>query len=100
MLKLGIKRKNEETSSPDKLGAKQQPQVKKPNLQQVNNSNSLDKGLLKCIAILPGLGVYADSSDSEASSDSEDDLADQLFRDKLDLLGRKAHKKKEAHLIN
>lgn len=41
---------------------------------------------LHCIGILPGLGVYPDSSDSEQSSDTDSELA---LSSGYDLLGRK-----------
>lgn len=40
---------------------------------------------LKCVAILPGLGYYGDSSSDENSSDSEIESKPN----KIDLLGRK-----------
>ncbi|XP_055312009.1 PSME3-interacting protein [Sitodiplosis mosellana] len=54
------------------------------------SSNSLDlsvhdKGALKCIGILPGIGKYKDSSDSEKSTDTDDDYD---FSD-FDWVGRK-----------
>lgn len=50
-----------------------------------------DKGALKCIGILPGMGKYVDSSDSEKSTDTDDDYD---FSD-YDWVGRKAKKSKE-----
>ncbi|XP_063218399.1 PSME3-interacting protein isoform X2 [Bacillus rossius redtenbacheri] len=46
-----------------------------------------DDGGLRCIGILPGLGVYPDTSDSDQSSDTDQDLPESTG---LDLLGRKA----------
>lgn len=42
---------------------------------------------MKCIGILPGLGSYEDSSDSECSSDTDQDP--EPNHSKYDLLGRK-----------
>lgn len=42
---------------------------------------------MKCIGILPGLGNYEDSSDSEFSSDT--DQYPEPNHSKYDLLGRK-----------
>nr|CAD7268948.1 unnamed protein product [Timema shepardi] len=41
---------------------------------------------MQCIGILPGLGTYADSSDSEQSSDTDQETVPTLA---VDLLGRK-----------
>lgn len=45
-------------------------------------------GAMRCIGILPGMGVYPDSSDSEQSSDTDTELADSSSA-AYDLLGRK-----------
>lgn len=50
-----------------------------------------DKGALKCIGILPGIGKYRDSSDSEKSTDTDDDYD---FSD-FDWVGRKVKKNHE-----
>lgn len=50
-----------------------------------------DKGALKCIGILPGIGKYRDSSDSEKSTDTDDDYD---FSD-YDWIGRKVKKNME-----
>lgn len=50
-----------------------------------------DKGALKCIGILPGIGKYRDSSDSEKSTDTDDDYD---FSD-FDWVGRKFKKNHE-----
>lgn len=44
-----------------------------------------NRGALKCIGILPGIGKYNDSSDSEKSTDTEEDYD---FTD-FDWVGRK-----------
>lgn len=46
---------------------------------------------LQCVAILPGLGCYEDSSSDERSSDSE--IETKL---KIDLLGRKIQIKQDT----
>lgn len=47
-----------------------------------------DRGALKCIGILPGIGKYKDSSDSEKSTDTDDEYD---FSD-FDWVGRKMKK--------
>ncbi|XP_055903385.1 PSME3-interacting protein [Eupeodes corollae] len=54
-------------------------------------TNQFDKGNFKCTAILPGIGPYNDTSDSEMSSDSEDEP--QTYT-QYDLVGRKRQKRK------
>lgn len=49
----------------------------------------MKSGALQVIGILPGLGSYRESTDSEASSDSEDDSG------QYDWIGRKIVKDKE-----
>lgn len=58
---------------------------KRKNPDEVQNGDSTSVGL-RCIGILPGLGLYPDSSDSEQSSDTDQELA---FPSGYDLLGRK-----------
>jgi hypothetical protein len=53
--------------------------------EEVQNGDSASVGL-RCIGILPGLGLYPDSSDSEQSSDTDQELASPSG---YDLLGRK-----------
>lgn len=53
---------------------------------QNKNVVSLSSGM-KCIGILPGLGSYEDSSDSDCSSDTDQDP--EPNHSKYDLLGRK-----------
>ncbi|XP_031640762.1 PSME3-interacting protein [Contarinia nasturtii] len=58
-----------------------------------STSNTIDlsvhnKGALKCVGILPGIGRYNDSSDSEKSTDTDDDYD---FSD-FDWIGRKVKK--------
>lgn len=48
-------------------------------------------GGMKCIGILPGLGSYQHSSDSEASSDTDEEIE----QPKYDLLGRKIKSSKD-----
>lgn len=47
-----------------------------------------DQGALKCIGILPGIGKYRESSDSEKSTDTEDDYDFSGY----DWIGRKIKK--------
>lgn len=56
------------------------------------DSDQLQQGALTCVGILPGLGCYNDSSDSELSSDSEQEAQAQI---RIDMLGRKIIKKKQ-----
>jgi hypothetical protein len=53
--------------------------------EEIQNGDSTAVGL-QCIGILPGLGLYPDSSDSEQSSDTDQELASPSG---YDLLGRK-----------
>lgn len=60
---------------------------------QISSTNSAvapDTGL-KCVAILPGLGCYENSSSDECSSDSEIECK----QPRIDILGRKICKKVE-----
>lgn len=49
------------------------------------NDPGVQTGALKCVAILPGMGSYDDSSDSDCSSDSEHS---GCTGKKVDMLGR------------
>lgn len=65
----------------------------KPSEQSNSSSSKIDlsvhnKGALKCIGILPGIGKYRDSSDSEKSTDTDEDYD---FTD-FDWIGRKSKK--------
>ncbi|GLV58837.1 uncharacterized protein CBL_21032, partial [Carabus blaptoides fortunei] len=55
----------------------------------VNNTTHI-QGALTCIGILPGLGCYNDSSESEVSTDSEAECT------KVDMLGRKIKKQEKS----
>lgn len=46
---------------------------------------------LKCIAVLPGIGDYKSSDDSDGSTEIEDDVGGPI-----DLTGRQIRKKKEC----
>lgn len=61
-------------------------------VKDANNvtGNEITEGTMKCIAILPGLGNYSESS-SEYSSDSEAEVIQ--ISSHLDILGRKLVKK-------
>ncbi|CAD7089533.1 unnamed protein product [Hermetia illucens] len=49
------------------------------------NATHMEKGALKCIGVLPGIGRYRESSDSELSTDSEEEFEQA---GKYDLVGR------------
>jgi hypothetical protein len=53
--------------------------------EDVQNGDTTAVGL-QCIGILPGLGLYPDSSDSEQSSDTDQELGSAS---RYDLVGRK-----------
>jgi hypothetical protein len=53
--------------------------------EDMQNGDSTAVGL-QCIGILPGLGLYPDSSDSEQSSDTDQELGSAS---NYDLVGRK-----------
>lgn len=48
----------------------------------------MDEGALKCIGILPGIGTYKESSDSEKSTDTDDEYDFSEF----DWMGRRIKK--------
>lgn len=48
---------------------------------------------LKCVGILPGLGTYEDSSDSDCSSDTDQEA--EPCPSKYDILGRKIKQMKD-----
>lgn len=55
-------------------------------------SCSTTKSSLQCIAVLPGLGVYTDSSDSDnnvdSDSDEDEDVQGQVSQQPRDITGR------------
>ncbi|KAJ9578014.1 hypothetical protein L9F63_025127, partial [Diploptera punctata] len=53
--------------------------------EEAHNGDVVGVGM-RCIGILPGLGLYPDSSDSEQSSDTDQELVSSIG---YDLLGRK-----------
>lgn len=55
----------------------------------VSDLSEYDEGALKCIGILPGIGKYRESSDSEKSTDTDDEYD---FVD-FDWMGRRKMKK-------
>lgn len=122
LLGIGIKRKNGEVKSSVTVAptvttnkqAKLEEKVSKGNeegekstssKQQVKDikdlpcikTDKLDKGHFKCVAVLPGLGSYNESSDSEISSGSDDEPQGCEDSGKYDLMGRKHEKKKHNH---
>lgn len=62
------------------------PREKRANIRPTHGS--LDEGSLKCIGILPGIGCYKESSDSDKSTDTDDEYD---FSD-FDWVGRKIKK--------
>lgn len=58
---------------------------RKNNDEDIQNDDTTAVGL-QCIGILPGLGLYPDSSDSEQSSDTDQELGSAS---RYDLVGRK-----------
>ncbi|TDG40323.1 hypothetical protein AWZ03_013252 [Drosophila navojoa] len=97
LLGQGIKRKNGElpTSSSKASKTKLNTSIEKTASLAVSpQSSKHDVGSLKCIAILPGIGSYTESSDSEGSSDTEEHDHDKSSL--ADLCGRKIIKKKQC----
>lgn len=83
--------KQEQQEHQDKKQQQQKQNHEKSNDHEVsfimkNDTDSLNKGALKCIGILPGIGKYRESSDSEISSSSEEDT--DFPYGKFDLVGR------------
>lgn len=70
---------DQQTSSNNKSDENKNSTVKKIDL------SVHDRGAMKCIGILPGIGKYQDSSDSEKSTDTDDEYD---FSD-FDWVGRK-----------
>lgn len=68
----------EEKISPSKSSPPESPIV-------VSDLSKYDEGALKCIGILPGIGKYTESSDSEKSTDTDDEYDFGEF----DWMGRK-----------
>ncbi|XP_018797179.1 PREDICTED: protein FAM192A isoform X2 [Bactrocera latifrons] len=98
LLGVGIKRKNGEIagSSNAKIGKDcATTNTTKLNTLTSINTDKFDKGQLKCVAILPGIGPYTESSDSELSSGSEEEPENDISA-KYDLMGRKKQKKKNC----
>ncbi|XP_061395287.1 PSME3-interacting protein [Musca vetustissima] len=108
LLGIGIKRKNGESVPSSAVGVSKvikpttneesDPKQSEKNPKSLKNINTteLDVGHFKCVAILPGLGPYNESSDSEISSGSEDEPHGCDDNCKYDLVGRKHEKKKHS----
>lgn len=104
LLGQGIKRKNGELPTTSKVAKITENEVeqtatneatKDPADKTTNTTlitNKYNQGALKCIAILPGIGSYTESSDSEASTDEEE----PSMCSRTDLCGRKIPKKKQC----
>lgn len=76
------------SSEADATAPKQEAEPTAGAASTVVSAGANDKGALKCIGILPGIGKYEDSSDSEKSTDTDDEYN---FRD-FDWMGRKIKK--------
>ncbi|XP_026829521.1 PSME3-interacting protein isoform X2 [Ooceraea biroi] len=92
----GIKRKtslseSEPTAKEMKTSSEATSDVVPPDADKQNDKNVLNKVSqgtgLKCIGILPGLGTYEDSSDSDCTSDTDQET--EPSSSKYDMLGRK-----------
>ncbi|XP_060534537.1 PSME3-interacting protein [Cylas formicarius] len=85
---LTMKRKisNEENDTNCSM-EKQIKQQKSDEKTQNSSKETVNTSALECVAILPGLGCYGDSSSDENSSDSESSEVETT--PKKDLLGRK-----------
>lgn len=85
---------SEQSSSPNNSNSNSNTNCQTETVENVNSSNSKidlsahNKGALKCIGILPGIGKYQDSSDSEKSTDTDDEYDFSEF----DWVGRKMKK--------
>ncbi|XP_062129632.1 PSME3-interacting protein [Drosophila sulfurigaster albostrigata] len=91
LLGQGIKRRNGEIPTTSKVAKLEQTAVSST---ETTTDTQHDVGGLRCIAILPGIGSYTESSDSEASTDTDD--LDQDKNSLVDLCGRKIIKKKQC----
>lgn len=85
-----VNKTDDNTSSSTEANGKQDTQGGQ---NSSNTSNKIDlsvhnKGALKCVGILPGIGKYNDSSDSDKSTDTDDEYD---FSD-FDWVGRKIKK--------
>lgn len=115
LLGIGIKRKNGE-KKPCVADSSKQVKLdnyegKPENIESKSTANQVkdikdlhsiepknfDKGQFQCVAVLPGLGPYNDSSDSEISTGSDDEPQGCEDHGKYDLVGRKHLKKKHGH---
>lgn len=76
----------EEKNSPSKASPAAAAEAKAPIM--VSDLSEYDEGALKCIGILPGIGKYRESSDSEKSTDTDDEYDFGEF----DWMGRKMKK--------
>ncbi|EDW00596.1 PSME3-interacting protein [Drosophila grimshawi] len=95
LLAQGIKRKNGESPTTSKVCRVEQeqqetPAASTPAICRISTTKH-DVGGLKCIAILPGIASYTDSSDSASSTEDEDHGSSLV-----DMCGRKMPKKKQC----
>lgn len=77
--------KKEDCEINEQIAVECESTIKDDTLEHKNITS--ETGGMKCIGILPGLGSYEDSSDSECSSDTDQDP--EPSHSKYDLLGRK-----------
>lgn len=75
--------KDEAEAEPERNNPSTTSEAKAPIV--VSNLSKYDEGALKCIGILPGIGEYRESSDSEKSTDTDEEYD---FCD-YDWMGRK-----------
>lgn len=78
--------------SPAKEAPKPTANASNDKQNQTVDLSAYDKGAFKCIGILPGIGKYRESSDSEKSTDTDDEYD---FSD-FDWMGRKFAKKEDG----
>jgi hypothetical protein len=78
ILSAAIKRKSQPSESSD------EPNPKRP--------ATVVPSAMKCVAVLPGLGAYESSDDSDNSSEFSEDCSGQ---GQIDLTGRKIKKKQD-----
>ena len=85
-----------ETSNGAKDAVAAEPAAKKANSSATTATEIVSKiptnGALRCIGILPGIGRYRESSDSEKSTDTEDDYDCTSY----DWVGRKIKHKEQC----
>lgn len=82
------------SESPSEGPAADPKEASSPSIQEqaAPHNTPAPKSGLQCIAVLPGLGVYTDSSDSDnnvdSDSDEDDDIQSQVPQQPRDITGR------------